>query len=78
MKYKVDITDEEIEDLFIQLRFARSFLVNAMGLIPEANSRIEKYYVTNRNLEDKLWTVILCGRAEQEKSTEQHDSEDNK
>lgn len=72
MTYKVYITDEEIEALFIQLRFARSYLVNAMGLLPEANDRIKKYYATNRDLDDKLEAILIHG------STEERDSEDNK
>ena len=72
MTYKVNFTDEEIEDLFIQLRFARSFLINAMGLVSDADNKITKFYVTNRDLDDKLRTILLHD------STEKRDSEDNK
>lgn len=72
MTYKVNITDEEIEALFIQLRFARAFLVNAMGLVSDADNRITKFYATNRDLDDKLSAILLHG------STEERDSEDNK
>lgn len=72
MTYKVNFTDEEIEALFIQLRFARSFLINAMGLVSDADNRITKFYVTNRDLDDKLRAILLHG------STEKRDSEDNK
>lgn len=72
--YKVDLTDEEIKDLLLQLRCARTYLFLSIpaNIEQDTKKKIDSVFTKNLELQDKLKSILL------QKSTEQRDSEDNK